>query len=58
MRILSNLLNDVGRIVENLSLSAREKQQLQTRVTEIFLRWEAEGQERQEKILAAEAGGN
>ena len=23
-----------------------------------FLRWEAEGQERQEKILAAEAGGN
>ena len=58
MRILSNLLNDVGRIIENLSLSAREKQQLQTWVTEIFLRWEAEGQERQEKILAAEAGGN
>lgn len=43
MRILTNLLKDVGRIIETLSLSAREKQQLQTRVTEVLLRWEAEG---------------
>ena len=49
MRILQNLLKDVGRIIETLSLSAREKQQL---------RWEAEGQERQEKVVTAEAGGN
>ena len=58
MRILPNLLKDVGRIIETLSLSAREKQQLQTRVSEVLLRWEAEGHERQEKIVAAEAGGN
>ena len=58
MRILQNLLKDVGRIIETLSLSAREKQQLQTRVTEELLRWEAEGQERQEKVVTAEAGGN
>lgn len=58
MKILPNLLKDVGGIIETLSLSAREKQQLQMQISEVLLRWEAEGQERQERVLTTEAAGN
>ena len=58
MKIVSNVMKEVGRVIETLSLSAREKQQLQCRITEVLLRWETESQGRQERVLSAEAGGN
>ena len=58
MKIVSNVMKEVGGVIETLSLSAREKQQLQCRITEVLLRWETESQGRQERVLSAEAGGN
>lgn len=58
MKIVSNVMKEVGRVIETLSLSAREKQQLQCSITEVLLRWETESQGRQERVLSAEAGGN
>lgn len=58
MKVGSNLLKEVGGVIETLSLSAREKQQLQCRITEVLLRWESESQGRQERLLSAEMGGN
>ena len=58
MKIVSNVMKEVGGVIETLSLSAREKQQLQCRITEVLLRWDTESQGRQERVLSAEAGGN
>ena len=58
MKIVTNVMKEVGGVIETLSLSAREKQQLQCRITEVLLRWESESQGRRERVLSAEAGGN
>ena len=58
MKIVTNVMKEVGGVIETLSLSAREKQQLQCRITEVLLRWESESQGRRERVLSSEAGGN
>lgn len=58
MEILKNLVGDIGGIIGNLSISSKEKKQLETEVVQTVFRYVGELKQEQAGIIRAETGGN
>lgn len=58
MKILSDLVGEVGDIIDSLTVSAKEKKQIQADLTRAICRQEEELLRSQASIIAAEAAGN
>lgn len=58
MKILSNVLGEIGGIIDTLALSSKEKTQLQANLTEVLSRFEADLRQQQAAVIRAESAGN
>lgn len=58
MKILSNLVGEVGGIIDSLAVSSKEKKQIQADLTRAIGRQEEELLRSQASIITSEAGGN
>lgn len=58
MKLLSGLVNEVGAIIGNLSVSSTEKKQIETELLSAICRQEEELSRSRTDILRAEASGN
>lgn len=58
MKKLTNLVEDVGKILDNLSVSATEKKQIRSSVVDTLYRYASELEKEQASVIRAEAQGN
>ena len=57
MKTVTNLVSAVGEIVDRLTLPGREKKQLETDLTRVFVEWEQRVMEARSAVLVEEARG-
>ena len=53
MKMLSNLVSEIGDVIDSLTLSSKEKMQLRANLTEVLSRFEAES-----SVIRSESQGN
>ena len=58
MEMLSNLVSEIGGIIDSLTLSSKEKMQLRASLTEALSRFEADLQKEQSSVIRSESEGN
>lgn len=58
MKLLSGLAGEIGGIINNLTISSKEKKELESRVTQIVYRYSSELSQNQTNIISRETGGN
>lgn len=58
MKLLSGLVGEIGGIINSLTISSREKKELESQVTQIVYRYSGELSQSQADIISREAGGN
>ena len=58
MKTISNLVNEVGGIIDNLSLSTHEKKQIRSSVIDTLYRYASELEKEQASVIRMEAQGN
>lgn len=58
MKKMTNLVNEVGGIIDSLSLSANEKKQIRSTIVDRLYRYAAESEKEQASIIRSEAQGN
>ena len=58
MKMLSNLVSEIGGIIDSLTLSSKEKMQLRASLTEALSRFEADLQKEQSSVIRSESQGN
>ncbi len=58
MKTIANLTDDLGKIIETLSVSAKEKKEIRSSVVETLYRYAEALEKEQASILRAEAQGN
>ena len=58
MEMLSNLVSEIGGIIDSLTLSSKEKMQLRASLTEALSRFEADLQKEQSSVIRSESQGN
>lgn len=58
MKMLSNLVSEIGGIIDSLTLSSKEKMQLRASLTEVLSRFEADLQKEQSSVIRSESQGN
>lgn len=58
MEMLSNLVSEIGGIIDSLTLSSKEKMQLRASLTEALSRFEADLQKEQSSVVRSESQGN
>ena len=56
--MLSNLVSEIGGIIDSLTLSSKEKMQLRASLTEALSRFEADLQKEQSSVIRSESQGN
>ena len=56
--MLSNLVSEIGGIIDSLTLSSKEKMQLRASLTEVLSRFEADLQKEQFSVIRSESQGN
>ena len=57
MKPVTNLVSAVGEVVDRLTLPGREKKQLETDLTRVFVEWEQRVMEARSAVLVEEARG-
>ena len=50
MKMLSNLVSEIGDVIDSLTLSSKEKMQLRANLTEVLSRFEADLQREQSSV--------
>lgn len=58
MKTIANLTDDLGKIIETLSVSAKEKKEIRSSVVETLYRYAESLEKEQASVLRAEAQGN
>ena len=58
MKMLSNLVSEIGDVIDSLTLSSKEKMQLRANLTEVLSRFEADLQREQSSVIRSESQGN
>ena len=58
MKMLSNLVSEIGDVIDSLTLSSKEKIQLRANLTEVLSRFEAGLQREQSSVIRSESQGN
>lgn len=58
MKMLSNLVSEIGGIIDSLTLSSKEKMQLRASLAEALSRFEADLQKEQASVIRSELRGN
>ena len=58
MKLLSNLIGEIGAVVNTLSVSSKEKKQIEADLIAAIVRQEEELRRSQDAIIGAEAKGN
>ena len=58
MKMLSNLVSEIGDVIASLTLSSKEKMQLRANLTEVLSRFEADLQREQSSVIRSESQGN
>ena len=51
MKMLSNLVSEIGDVIDSLTLSSKEKMQLRANLTEVLSRFEADLQREQSSVI-------
>lgn len=58
MKMLSNLVSEIGDVIDSLTLSSKEKIQLRANLTEVLSCFEADLQREQSSVIRSESQGN
>lgn len=58
MKALTNLVGDVGKMIDSLSISANEKKQIRSSIVDTLYRYSSDLEKEQASVIRTEAQGN
>lgn len=58
MKTLSNLVGNVGAVIDNLSVSSTEKKQIRSQIIDVLFRYASDLEKEQASIIRTESQGN